>query len=338
MSETFRATVLTGAGGPEKLELRDFPVPEPGRGEIRVRVLACGLGSTEVGTMRRGSYPFAPKVPFIPGYDIVGRVEALGEGVSGLAIGERVAALVVYGGFGEVLVRSAEEFIPVPEGLDAAEVTALILNYVSAWQMIERIAKPLPGQVALVTGANGGVGAALLELLRRKGLRTLGLASAARRDFVESLGATWVESRRLPMVEALCLVAPEGVDVVFDAIGGATSVECLRATRRGGSLIGYGWMGTARGGRISTGLTLKTLWTVLATAPLSGRRGAFYGITALYRRDPKPFREDFASLLALLKAGELLPRIAATLPLLEARRGIEMLEAGGLEGKLVLLA
>jgi NADPH:quinone reductase len=338
MGGTYRATVLTGAGGTEKLELREFPVPEPGAGEARVRVLACGLGSTDVGTMRRGSYPFAPKVPFIPGYEIAGEVEALGKGVDSLKLGQRVASLCVYGGFGEVLARKAEEFIPLSSKLDLAEATALILNYVSAYQMIERIAKAESGQVALVTGANGGVGSALLELLRLKGVRAIGAASPARRSMVESLGAAWVASRGEPLAQALRGIAPRGVDLAFDAIGGRSSADCVRATRRGGKVVGYGWMGTAKDGKISAGLSLLTLGSILLGAPLRGRRGSFYGISALYKRDPLPFREDLSKLLAMLERGELRPKIAARLPLLDAKRGIEMLEAGGVEGKIVLLA
>lgn len=338
MGGTFKATVLTGAGGVEKLELREFPIPEPGKGEVRVRIRACGLGSTDVGTMRRGSYPFAPKVPFIPGYDIVGEVEALGADVASLAIGQRVAALSVYGGFGELLVRGADEFVLVPEALDDAEAVALVLNYVTALQMMERVARIEVESLALVTGASGGVGTALLELLRLRGVRTIGAASPARRGIVESYGATWIASRDLPMDEAVHALAPEGVDVAFDAIGGRLSIECVRATRRGGRVVGYGWMGTAKDGKISTSLTLLTLRSILIGAPIRGRHGAFYGISALYRRNPRPFREDLQKLFGMLERGKIRPRIAAKLPLLDARRGLEILEAGGVEGKIVLVA
>jgi NADPH:quinone reductase len=338
MPASYRATVLCGKGGIEKLEIREFPVPEPGKGEARVRVLACGLGSTDVGMMRRGSYPFAPKPPFAPGYEIVGLVEALGEGVGTVKLGQRVAALTVYGGYGELLVRRAEEFIPVPEGLETEEAVALVLNYVSALQMIERVAKPMPGQLALVTGANGGVGTALLDLLRLRGIRAVGAASPSKRGLVESYGAAWIASRGAPLGEALRAIAPGGVDLTFDAVGGRASAECVRSTRKGGIVIGYGWMGTAKGEKVSAGLSLLTLWSILAGAALSGRRGRFYGISSLYLRDPRPFREDLQRLFELLGQGKIRPKIAATLPLLEARRGIEMLIKGGLEGKVVLLA
>jgi NADPH:quinone reductase len=337
MTETYRATVLTGKGGPEMLQVRDLPLPAPGPGEVRVRVRASGVGSTDI-IMRRGSYTYAPKIPFVPGYEVVGDVEALGAGVQTLRLGQRVAALAVYGGYGEVLVRRAAEFVPVPDGLDDGDVVALILNYVTVFQMIERVAKPQGGQLALVTGANGGVGTALLELLRVRGVKTIGAASPSKYDLVRSYGATPIPARGAPIDVSVHSVAPDGVDVAFDVVGGHGIAECIRATKRGGMVVGYGFMGTFRNGKQQTTLTLLTLWSALVGARLAGRRGAFYGITALHRKDPRPFDEDLAKLFELLAAGQIKPRIAARLPLLEARRGNELLEAGGLEGKIVLLA
>jgi NADPH:quinone reductase len=334
---TYRATVLTGKGGPEVLEVRELALPEPGPGEVRVRVRASGVGSTDV-IMRRGSYPYAPKIPFAPGYEVIGDVEALGTGVQTLRLGQRVAALTVYGGYGEVVVRRAEEFIPVPDGLEDADVVALILNYVVAFQMIERVAKPQSGQLALVTGANGGVGTALLELLRLRGVKTIGAASPSKHDLIRSYGATPIPSRGAPIDVSVHRIAREGVDVAFDVVGGHGTAECIRATKRGGMIVTYGFMGTMKNGKQSRRLVFLGLWSAWVGSRLVGRRGASYGITALYRKDPPPFREDLPKLFDLLASGQIKPKIAARLPLLEARRGNEMLEAGDLEGKIVLLA
>src|SRR6185436_19199559 len=162
---TYRAVMLTKKGGPEVLETVEQPLRDPAPGEARVRVSACGVGATDV-TMRRGYYPYAPKLPFVPGYEVVGEVDAVGAGVTGVRAGDRVAALTVHGGYAEILYRGADELVPVPAGLDDAEVVALILNYATAYQMIHRVAKQRAGETALVTGANGGVGVAALELLR----------------------------------------------------------------------------------------------------------------------------------------------------------------------------
>ena len=142
-----------------------------------MRVRAAGVGSTEL-IILAGNYRYAPRIPFVPGYEIAGVVEAIGAGVSGFALGQRVAALTVYGGFAELLVREAEHFLPIPDGVSDRDAAAVILNYVTAWQMIHRVAKVRPGQTALVTGAAGGVGTAALQLLRLAGVKTYGAASA----------------------------------------------------------------------------------------------------------------------------------------------------------------
>lgn len=146
---TYRALILKGKGGLDQLEVIELPVPEPKAGEVRIRVRATGAGSTDI-IMRTGSYLYAPAFPFSPGYEVVGDVDALGPGVTGLSVGQRVCALVVYGGQAEFLVREAEHFVAVPEGLDDAEVIALLLNYMTAYQMIYRLAGLRAGQTTLV--------------------------------------------------------------------------------------------------------------------------------------------------------------------------------------------
>ncbi|MGZ3418118.1 MAG: medium chain dehydrogenase/reductase family protein [Polyangiales bacterium] len=335
--EHYRATLLTKKGGPEVLQVVELPIPELRAGEVRVRVRASGVGSTDV-TMRRGFYPFAPRIPFAPGYEVVGEVVELGPGVSSLRVGQRVAALTVHGGYGEQIVRKAEEWVPIPDGVSDEDVVALILNYVTAWQMIERTTHAKKGQIALVTGANGGVGTALMELLALRGVRVIAAASKSKHDLIRSFGAEPILSRDAPLDEEVRAIVPEGVDLAYDAVGGKTIEECVRATKRGGHVVGYGFMGTRKGDKASNWLVARMYFTVFVLAKLRGRKSSFYGITALYRWNPKPFHEDLAKLMQLLEAHEIHPKIATRLPLLEARRGNELIERGGIEGKIVLLA
>ena len=334
---TYRAVMLTRKGGPEVLEVVELPVREPGPGEARVRVLACGAGGTDI-LMRRGHYPFAPKLPFVQGYDVVGEVDALGAGVTNVKIGDKVAALTVYGGFAELLYRGADELVPVPPGLDDAEVVALILNYATAYQMVHRVAKQAPSETALITGANGGVGLALLELLRLEQVITYGAAGKRSHDVVRALGGIPIESRAAAVDDELHAKLPTGVDVAYDALGGKYVGQCIRATRRGGLVIGYGFSGAvdARGNPLTLAAP-RTVARVLVGARLRGRRAAWYGITMRYRKDKRSFLEDLPKLIALLAARKIQPKIAARLPLLDARRANEMLEAGGVDGKIVLL-
>ena len=164
MPATYRAVMLTRKGGPEVLQVVELPTQDPGPGQLRVRVRAAGVGSTDL-TMLTGGYMYAPKIPFVPGYEVAGVVDAIGAGVTGFALGQRVAALTVYGGFAEFLVREAEHFLPIPDAVSDRDAAAVILNYITAWQMIHRVAKVRPGTIAVVTGAAGGVGTAALQLL-----------------------------------------------------------------------------------------------------------------------------------------------------------------------------
>ena len=186
--------MLTKKGGLEVLQVVELPVEAPGPGQVRVRVRAAGVGSTDL-IMLPGSYRYAPKIPFVPGYEVAGVVDAIGAGVTGFEVGERVAALTVYGSFAELLIREAEHFLPIPEGVSDRDAAAVILNYVTAWQMIHRVAKVQPGRTALVTGAAGGVGTAALQLLRLAGVKTYGAASAPKHELLRSLGAVPIDHR-----------------------------------------------------------------------------------------------------------------------------------------------
>lgn len=289
--------------------------------------------------MRRGYYPYAPTIPFVQGYDVVGVVYAVGAGVTDLAVGDKVCGLTVHGGYAEVIYRDAVDFVRVPSGLDDAEVVALILNYMTAYQMIHRVAKQTSGQTALVTGANGSVGQAILELLAVTGVHAFGAASAGNHELVSSLGGTPIESRERPIDLGLRDVNPDGVDAAYDALGGSFISQCLRSVKRGGIVVSYGFSSAATGPN-SGGSNLRLFggfFDLFVRAPLMGRRAKFYGITALYRKDRTPFREDLPVLFDQLAQRQITPTIAARLPLLDARHANELLEAGGVGGKIVLV-
>jgi NADPH:quinone reductase len=330
VAATYRAVMLTKKGGPEGLQVVELPIVHPGPGQLRVRVHAAGVGGTDL-AMLAGNYMYAPKIPFVPGYEVAGVVDTLGAGVTGFEVGRRVAALTVHGSFAELLVREAEHFLPIPDGVSDRDAAAAILNYVTAWQMIHRVAKVQPGQTALVTGAAGGVGTAALQLLRLAGVKTYGAASAAKHATLRSLGATPIDYRAGPLDRLTRAVEPKGVDYVFDAVGGANISPCIGALRRGGTVVGFGFMGAA--GTVSK---LAMFANLFIGARLRGRRGAFYGITMLYRKDPKALREDLPKIFALLAEKKIDTMVARTFPLLEARQAIELLATGSVEGKIVL--
>lgn len=328
---TYRAVMLTRKGGPEVLQIVELPLEPPGAGELRVCITAAGVGATDV-MMLKGGYPFAPKIRFVPGYEAVGVVDAIGAGVTGFAVEQRVAALTVYGGFAEFLTRGAEHFLPVPDGVSDRDAAAVILNFATAWQMIHRVAKVEEGQTALVTGASGGVGIAALQLLRLAGVKAYGAASANKHELVRSLGATPIDYREGRVDTLIRQAEPRGVDYVFDAVGGHSIGACIGALRRGGMVVGFGFMGAA-----GAFAKIAMFANLFLGAPLRGRRGRFYGITALYRRNPKPFREDMPKIFELLRNKKIDPVIKHTFPLLEARAAIELLMSGSSTGKIVLI-
>jgi NADPH:quinone reductase len=330
MTGTYRAVMLTKKGGPQVLQVVQLPIEPPGPGQLRVRVHACGVGSTDL-IMLTGGYLYAPKIPFVPGYEVAGVVDAIGAGVTDFKVGQRVAALTVYGGFGELLVREAEHFLPIPDGVSDRDAAAVILNYVTAWQMIHRVAKVQQGQTALVTGAAGGVGTAALQLLRLAGVKTYGAASAPKHEILRSLGAIPIDYRAGPIDRLTRALEPGGVDCAFDAVGGANISRCIGALRRGGTLVGFGFMGAS--GKLSQ---LSMFADIFLGARLRGRVGKFYGITMLYRKDPKLLREDLPKIFALLAEKKIDPLVNRTFPLIAARKALELLSSGSVEGKILL--
>jgi len=267
----------------------------------------------------------------VPGYEIVGSVDAVGEGVTRVAVGQRVAALTGHGGYSEMIYLGQEHLVPVPEALDPAKVVTLALNYASAYQMLQRVAKVKAGDKMLVIGASGGVETALLELGRLAGVKAYGTASPSKHQAVAELGATPIDYHSQDLVEVLRQAEPEGLDFVFDGVGGALGRRGLDVLRRGGKLVGY----AAPGGLASI---LGGLLEMASINLFSGRSAEFYGITALYMRDKKPFMQDLPLLFEMLAQGRIKPVISTRLPILEARKANELLESGKVVGNLVLLS
>src|SRR5499426_3609080 len=169
--------IVTHYGGPDELRVVEEECPEPKPDEVRVRVLAAGVSLPDV-MMREGIHPETPPLPFTPGWDLVGVVDRRGDGVTGTEPGQSVAALPISGAYAEFVCLPERELVPVPAGLDAAEAVSLVLNYVTAYQMMHRSAKVRPGQRVLIHGAAGGVGSALLQLGRLAGLEMYGTCSS----------------------------------------------------------------------------------------------------------------------------------------------------------------
>jgi len=332
-----RRIVVSRHGGPDVLQVLEEDLPEPKAGEIRVKVLAAGVSAYDLMFRRSGKLPGTPRVPFTPGEDVVGVVDQLGEGVSAFESGQTVAgatfSLGVGGGYAEYVCMPSSEWVPVPPGLDPAEAVCLPINYLTAHVMLHRAAKVQRGERALIHGAAGGVGTALLQLGRLADLEMYGTASKYNHGLVSELGATPIDYHSEDFVGQIRQLTGNGVDVVFDPIGGARQVwRSYRALGRRGRLVWFGVAAAKTKGLRVIPYTLLTLG-LLKLLPDGKRAPTAPDLS----KDNAGYRETLARLLDLLKAGKIRPLVAERVPLAEAARAHKLLERGRYAGKVVLV-
>ncbi len=337
--------VVTHYGGPDALEMLEEDCPEPKQGEVRVRVLAAGVALPDL-MAREVVHPETPKVPFTPGWDLVGVVDRLGDGVSGVGPGQLVAAMPIHGAYAEFVCLPQRELVPVPSGLDHAEAVSLVLNYVTAYQMLHRSAHVRSGQRVLIHGAAGGVGTALLQLGRLAELEMYGTCSSRSASAVSDLGGIPIDYKDQDFVKEIQRLTREGVDAVFDPIGGAHLWQSRKALRPGGRVVGYGNTTSLRSDGFASrhpgrrnrfhGIPIYAIY-IAAGWLLPGRRRVVpYSIQTLKRLRPALFRKDLASLFDLVHQKKIKPVIAHRFPFAAARQAQELLGKGGVTGKIVL--
>jgi NADPH:quinone reductase-like Zn-dependent oxidoreductase len=321
-------------GGPEVLVIVEEKIPEPDPGEVRVKVLVAGVAFGDLLWMS-GVVPGSPKPPFSPGYDFVGEVDKLGMGVEGLAIGQRVAALVRTGAYAEYSCWPQDALTPVNNDLDPTQLICLTLNYITAYVLIVRVGKLSTGQCVLVHGAGGGMGSAMLDLCRLMGIQAFGTASQGKHELVASLGGIPIDYKSEDFVEVVNREG--GVDMVVDHIGGNHLARSFRCLRPGGTLVSTSSYAAALGqsGKLETlvGLLRLQLWN-----RWPNRRSALlFDVTPFYKKHPGLFTQDLKVLIDYRVAGRLNPVLDATFPLEEGKQALEYLRAGKTKGKLVLL-
>jgi NADPH:quinone reductase len=338
--------IVTHYGGPDALQLIEEKYPEPKRDEVRVKVLAAGVALPDV-LAREGIHPETPKVPFTPGWDLVGVVDRIRGAVSGIEPGQMVAAMPISGAYAEFVCLPQRELVPLPPGLDPAEAVSLILNYITAYQMLHRSAEVKSGQRVLIHGAAGGVGTALLQLGRLTGLQMYGTCSSKTASVVSDLGGIPIDYRDQDFVKEIHRLTTDGVDVVFDGIGGKNLWRSRQALRVGGTIVVYGFTSKLSGGRLAKGRPGRHRFREAAILGLYIARNWFlpgrkrmvpYSIQTFKRLKPAQFRQDLVELLDLLQQRKIKPIIAQRFPLDEARHAHELLGKGGVIGKIVLIA
>ena len=332
--------VLPGKVEPEGLLVQDTVVPAPGAGRVLVRMESTGVAFAEQ-QMRRGTYYNQPAFPFVPGYDLVGVVEEVGAGVDPSLIGTRIAAVTKIGAWATLVDIDAADLLPVPGELDAAAVETVIVNGITAWQMLHDRAGVTSGGTIVVLGANGGVGSTLVQLARHAGIRVIGTAAPRHHGFVRQLGAEPVDYNDPQLYARIRELAPEGVDAVFDHVGGPAIRESWSLVRRGGALVAYGSASTKDQQSNSQLPILRlfgalTLWNILP----NGRRASFYDFWAGKSRRAATYRAEqanaFAKVLELLSTGKLLPQIAGRFSLDDVAAALALAESRTVAGKVIL--
>jgi NADPH:quinone reductase-like Zn-dependent oxidoreductase len=344
---TVSEMVLPGKVEPAGLQLVQRPLPAPAAGQALVRVEATAVSFAE-SAMRRGRYYGQPPFPFVPGYDLVGVVEAVGPGVEHALVGRRVAALTKTGGWATAVLLPAADLVDVPDGVSADEAETLVVNGLTAYQMLHHKAKVQAGQTVLVLGASGGVGSILVQLARHAGARVIGTAGARHHEALRELGVEPIDYRDPDLAARVRELAPDGVDAVFDHLAGKSITISHRLLNRTGTLVSYSIASKLDD---TTPVLLSFLpllaklafWNYLPTR----RHASFYDVwsgagkpgSAKRAAFQARIRADLTHVLGLLRDGVLTAKIAARYPLAEAAEAMRLSESSGRTtlGKIILV-
>lgn len=337
-----RAIWITKHGGPNVLQVRETPDPEPKKGEIKIRVKAAGLNFAEV-TARQGLYPDAPKPPCVVGYEGAGLVEKLGEGVSGPALGTRVLFMSRFGGMSDVVSVPAAHVVPIPDAMSFEVGAAIPVNYLTAHHMLFSVARVRAGDRVLIHMAAGGVGTAALQLCKTvPGITTFGTASASKHDYVRSQGCDHaIDYRTKDYVEEVKrLTNGEGVDFVLDALGGKDWTKGYGLLREGGLLVCFGMANVATPGKANW---FKVIGTVLsvpkfdAMKMLDQNKGvAGVNLGHMWHLQSM-IQKGLSDCVALYEQGKIEPHLDGVFPFDRAAEAFGRLEHGKNVGKVVLV-
>lgn len=330
---TYKAFVVTKKGTPDVINLVERELIDPKEKELRIKVLAVGIGSTDI-FVRSSFDPYVPKFPFTPGAEVVGLIDAVGPGVTQFKKGDTVASLMSYGACTEYIYIPEDQLALVPPGLDPAKAVALVLEYTTAYQMLHRVAKVKEGDKILITGASGAVGRAIMELGKLAKIKMYGLSSPSKTGYLTKYGVTPIDYTKGDFVKELRTLEPDGVDFVLDGVAGNYIFRGMGALKRKGKLITFGnpgfWHALLGMGRV-----------ILLSMVPNGKSATIYGIFYWFYSKKKTGRQwikqDQMLLCKMVQEGIIDPLIYTKLPLLETKKANEILDSGKFYGKIVLV-
>ncbi|MDX1350628.1 MAG: medium chain dehydrogenase/reductase family protein [Putridiphycobacter sp.] len=332
----YKSVVISEFGGPEVLKvITNKTLPMPEKHQVRIKVICSSAAFTDT-LIRRGTYlGIKDKPPFSPGYDLVGVIDELGEDVNDLKKGQKIAALTVIGAYTEYICLDARNIVPVPEGLNDAETVSLVLTYLTAYQMLYRSANIKSEQTILVHACSGAVGIAMLQLGKLLNLKMYGTASKEKHGFIKQYGAIPIDYQHEDFVAVLKAAEPNGIDAVFDPIGGSYFPRSLKVLKKKGTLVGFGYQSSAsgQGGNVILDYMKVMFWNLLPFKPA----GKFYIISEWHKKHIDWFKADMVELFKLLADGKIQPVIAKTMRLEEAVEAHQLVEASAVKGKIVLM-
>lgn len=333
---TYNRVIVSTFGGPEVLKyVKENELPEPNYGEVRIKVTAVSACFTDT-MVRKGIYfGMKEKPPFSPGYDMVGVIDKTGPGTSKFKIDDKVADLTVTGSYTEYICLPESSLTPVPEGIDDGEAVSMVLSYVTAWQMLKRVADVKKGQSILVHGAGGAVGTALLQLAAVMGIKVYGTGSESKQELIRKLGALPIDYKNESISDRMMKMEPQGIDAVFDAIGGESFKTSFKLLKKDGILVPYGFYknSTGQGGNVALEFIQLKLWNLLP----NGKKVDFYSIGEMRKKRPDWFKEDLGRLFNLLKEKQVSPIIAERMSLEEAEKAHRMIDTASVKGRIVLI-
>ena len=329
----YKQVIVTQFGGPDVLNIEEKELQPLKPGEVRIKMLTAGVAWGDM--LNRQGYGLG-RPPFTPGYDLVGTVDAIGEVVKSIEVGQLVAALPMLGGYSEYLHLPATDLVPVPDGIDPAEAACLVLNYVAAYQLLHRAAKVRKGERVLVFNAGGGVGTALLQLGQIAGLCMVGVTSKQKMEIVKSLGGTAINRDLIDRKQKLIDSVGGELDVVLDPYGGAYTRKIYSMLNRGGRIVVYGVHTIGSDGlfKMLPGFLLNVLMNFIPDS----KKVVNYSITKPKFSSPARCLEDLSILLDLLSQGLIKPIIAERIPFSDVMSAHQKLAGGSVTGKLVLVS
>jgi NADPH:quinone reductase-like Zn-dependent oxidoreductase len=325
-----KKVVITEFGDESKLAIVEADLPEPAAEEVQLSVEYSIVSGSDV-NMRHGTYPFQKKAPLTPGYSVIGSVRLNGKGCSKFKIGDRVACLSKYEGQAELINLPEQFLVPVPEGVDLKAAVALVLDWVTAFQMLHHAAHVKSGQKIFVHGLSGAVGGALLSLGRIEGVQVFGTASSSKHEELRKLGAAPFDYSNKKWITAVQELG--GVDAVFDPLGYESFDESYSVLKKGGILVGYG-MNLPALTKTPRRPALPVIVKLLSKNLLfwSGKRTTFFGL----RRTSKNFRPDLELLFEWLKSGKISVPIKATFRLEEIQKAHREYASSARMGSIVI--